>query len=68
MEWHINVVVKKMPYLGKALLQTGASRKSPHGFDREMCPLVGQTIITPSFSLVFSSARDTKQLEIHAEL
>ena len=26
------------------LLQTGACRKNPHGFDRETCPLVGQTL------------------------
>ncbi len=49
------------------LLQTGACR-NPHGFDREMCPLVGQTIITPSSSLVFSSTRDMEQLEIRTEL
>ena len=50
------------------LLQTGAYRKNPRGFDRETCPLVGQTIITPSSSLVFSPTRDTEQLEIRAEL
>ena len=58
--------------LGQALLQnllqTGACCKNPRGFDRETCPLVGQTIITPSSSLVFSSTRDTEQLEIRAEL
>ena len=41
---------------------------SQRGFDRETCPLVGQTIITPSSSLVFSSTRDTEQLEVRAEL
>ena len=50
------------------LLQTGACRKNPRGFDRETCPLVGQTIITPSSSLVLSSTRNTEQLEIRAEL
>ena len=50
------------------LLQTGACRKNPRGFDREMCPLVGQTIIAPSSSLVFSSTRNTEQHEIRAEL
>ena len=50
------------------LLQTGASRKNPRGFNRETCPLVGQMIITPSSSLVFASTCDTDQLEIRAEL
>ena len=50
------------------LLQTGARRKNPRGFDRETCPLVGQTIIAPSSSLVFSSTRNTEQWEIRAEL
>ena len=50
------------------LLQTGACRKNPCGFDRETCPLVGQTIIAPSSSLVFSSTRNTEQREIRAEL
>ena len=59
---------KNIAYLGQALLQTGAYRNNPHGFDRQMCPLVGQMIITPSSSLVFSSTCDTEQLEIRAEL
>ena len=50
------------------LLQTKVCRKNPRGFDRETCPLVGQTIITPSSSLVFSSTRDTEQRDIRAEL
>ena len=70
MSWHIYVVVKTLPIWAKItnLLQTGACRKNPRVFDRETCPLVGQTIITPSSSLVFSSTRDTEQPEIHAEL
>ena len=59
---------KNIANLGQALLQTGACRKNPHGFDRETCRLVGQTVITPSSSLIFASTRDTEQLEIHAEL
>ena len=59
---------KNIANLGQALLQTGAYRKNPRGFDRETCPLVGQMIIAPSSSLVFSSTRDTEQREIHAEL
>ena len=59
---------KNIANLGQALLQTGACRKNPRGFDRETCPLVGQMIITPSSSLVFSSTRDTEHLEIRAEL
>ena len=50
------------------LLQTGACRKNPHGFDREMCPLLGQMIIAPSSSLVFFSIRNTEQREFWAEL
>ena len=49
------------------LLQTGACH-SPRGFDRETCPLVGQKIIAPSSSLVFSSTRNAEQQEIRAEL
>ena len=59
---------KNIANLGQALLQTGACHKNPRGFDRETCPLVGQTIIAPSSSLVFSSTRDTEQLGIRAEL
>ena len=50
------------------LLQTGACRNNPHGFDREMCPLVGEMIIAPSSSLLFSSTRNMEQLEIRDEL
>jgi hypothetical protein len=50
------------------LLQTGACRKNPSGFDRETCPLVGETIIAPSSSLVFSSTGNTEQREIRAEI
>ena len=59
---------KNIANLGQALLQTGACRKNARGLDRETCPLVGQTIITPSSSLVFSSTRDTEQRDIRAEL
>jgi hypothetical protein len=50
------------------LLQTGACLKNPRGFDRETCPLVGETITAPSSSLVFSSTRNMEQREIRAEL
>ena len=50
------------------LLQTGACRKNPRGFDRETCPLVGEMIIAPSSNLVFSSTRNMEQREIRAEL
>jgi hypothetical protein len=50
---------KKFVHFGPSfmtnLLQIGASHKNPHGFDRETCPLVGETIIPPSSRLVFSS-------------
>ena len=59
---------KNIANLDQALLQTGACRKNPRGFDRETCPLVGQTIITPSSSLVFSSIRNTKERDIRTEL
>ena len=63
---------KNIANLGQALLQTSYKpellSKKPRGSDRETCPLVGQMIITLSFSLVFSSTRDTEQLEIHAKL
>ena len=59
---------KNIANLGQALLQTGPCRKNPRGFDRETCPLVGQTIITPSSSLVFSSTRNMEQQDIRAEL
>ena len=47
---------------------TNRSFSHPRGSDKETCPLVGQMIITPSSSLVFSSTRDTEQLEIRAKL
>ena len=50
------------------LLQIEACRKNPHGFDRETCPLVGEMIIAPSSSLVFSSIRNMEQREIRVEL
>ena len=59
---------KNIAYLGEALLQTRACHKNPRGFDREMCPLVGQTIIAPSSSLVFSYTCNTEQREIRSEL
>ena len=49
------------------LLQTGACRKNPRGFDRETYPPVGETIIAPSSNLVFSSTRNMEQREIRAE-
>ena len=61
---------KNIANLGQALLQT-SYKPEPVARTlvvRETCPFVGQTIITPSSSLVFSSARDTEQLEIRAEL
>ena len=71
MSCHIYVVVKHCqfgPSFITNLLQNGAYRKNPHGFDRETCPLVGQTIIAPSSSLVvFSSTRDMEQREIRDE-
>ena len=60
--------IAQLPRFITNLLQTGACRKNPRGFDRETCPLAGQTIITPSSSLVFSYTRDTEQLDIRAEL
>ena len=60
---------KNTANFGQALLQTGACRKNPRGFDRETCPLVGQTIITPSSSLVFFiHPTRTEQREIRVEL
>ena len=70
--WHIYVVVKTLSNWGQALLQTSYKpellSKEPRGFDRETCPLVGQTKIAPSSSLVFPSTRNKEQMEIHAEL
>ena len=63
---HDKNIVQFGPSFITNLLQTGACRKNPRGLDREMCPLVGQAIITPSSSLVLSSTRDTEQLEIRA--
>ena len=62
------IIVQFGPSYITSLLQTGACRKNPRGFDRETCSLVGQTIIAPSSSLVFSSTHNTEQREIRAEL
>jgi hypothetical protein len=61
-------IVQFGPSLFTNLLQTGAYRKNPRGFDRETCPFVGKMIIAPSSSLVFSSTRNMEQREICAEL
>ena len=63
---------KNIANLGQALLQTSYK---PEPVARTLVvsigkrvPLWGQTIITPSSSLVFSSTRDMEQREIRAEL
>ena len=65
---HGKNVVQFGPSFITNLLQTGASRKNPRGFDRESVPLVGEMIIAPSSSLVFSSTRNMEQWKIPAEL
>ena len=51
------------------LLQIGASlNKKPCGSDRETCPLVGKTIITASFRLVFSSTGNMERQDIPAKI
>ena len=62
---------KNFANLGQTLLQTSYK---PEPVARTLMVSIGkhvplvQTIITPSSSLVFSSTRDTEQLEIRAEL
>jgi hypothetical protein len=65
---HGKKIVQFGPSFITNLLQTGASRKNHRGFDRETCPLIGETIIAPSSRLVFSSTRNMEQREIRAEL
>ena len=54
---------------GTSLLQTRASSKKPHGFDRERVTLVGKmTIVAASSRLVFFSTGNIDQQEIRAEI
>ena len=59
---------KNIANLGQALLQTGACRKNPRGFNRETCPPCGRKIITASFRHVFSSTGNMERQDIRAEI
>ena len=60
---------KNIANLGQALLQTSYKLEPvARTLVVSIGKRVGQTIITPSSSLVFSSTRDTEQPEIRAEL
>jgi hypothetical protein len=65
------VMVKKLSNLGQAILQASykpellATLVVPVG---KHAPLVGETIISPSSSLVFYCTRNMEQREIRAEL
>jgi hypothetical protein len=65
---HGKKIVQFGPSFITNLLQTGASCKTPRGFDWETCPLVGETIIAPSSRLVFFSTGNIDQQEIRAEI
>jgi hypothetical protein len=65
---HGKNIVQFGPSFITNLLQTGACRKNPRGFDKEMCPLVGETIIAASFHLVFFSTGNMEWQDIRAEI